>query len=119
MDKFSETYKLSKPLQEVDNLNRPKRSKGIVLVFSSVSHSVMSDSPCPQTVAHQPPLSMEFSKQGYWSGLPFPSPGDLPDTGIEPWSLALQADSLPTELQGKPIIVTLIQSDSCLYKKRR
>ena len=93
MDKFSETYKLSKPLQEVDNLNRPKRSKGIVLVLSSVSHSVMSDSPCPQTVAHQPPLSMEFSKQGYWSGLPFPSPGDLPDTGIEPWCPVLHKPS--------------------------
>ena len=86
MDKFSETYKLSKPLQEVDNLNRPKRSKGIVLVFSSVSHSVMSDSPCPQTVAHQPPLSMEFSKQEYWSWLPCPPPGDLPDPGIK-WGL--------------------------------
>ena len=43
----------------------------------------------------------KFSKQEYWSGLPFPSPGDLPDPGIEPRSLALQADSLPTELQGK------------------
>ena len=46
---------------------------------------------------------MGFSRQGYWSGLPFPSPGDLPDPGIEPRSPALQADSLPTELQGKPI----------------
>ena len=53
------------------------------------------------TVAHQAPLSMEFSRQEYWSGLPFPSPGDLPDPGIEPGSPALQADSLPTELQGK------------------
>ena len=48
------------------------------------------------------PLSVRFSRQGYWSGLPFPSPGDLPDPGIEPGSPALQADSLPTELQGKP-----------------
>ena len=38
----------------------------------------------PWTVAHQVPLSVEFSRQAYWSGLPFPSPGDLPDTGIEP-----------------------------------
>ena len=45
---------------------------------------------------------MGFSRQEYWSGLPFPSPGDLPDQGIEPGSPALQADSLPTELQGKP-----------------
>ena len=48
------------------------------------------------------PLSMRFSRQGYWSGLPFPSPGDLPNPEIEPGSPALQADSLPTELQGKP-----------------
>ena len=50
------------------------------------------------TVACQSPLSMGFSRQEYWSGLPFPSPGDLPNPGIEPWSPALQADSLPTEL---------------------
>ena len=46
--------------------------------------------------------SMEFSRQEYWSGLPFPSPGDLPDPGIEPRSPALQADMLPSELLGKP-----------------
>ena len=45
-----------------------------------------------------------FSRQEYWSGLPFPSPGDLPNTWIEPGSPALQADSLPTELQGKPLL---------------
>ena len=50
------------------------------------------------TVARQAPQSMEFSRQGYWSGLPFLSPGDLPNPGIEPRSPALQADSLPTEL---------------------
>jgi len=44
-------------------------------------------------VAHQAPLSMEFSRQKYWSGLPFPSPGDLPDPEIKPRSPALQADS--------------------------
>ena len=48
-------------------------------------------------IAHQAPLSMEFSKQEYWSGCPFPSPRDLPDPVIEPRSLALQADSLPSE----------------------
>ena len=52
----------------------------------------------PWTVAHQALLSMGFSRQEYWSGLPLPSPGDLPDQGIEPRSSALQADSLPTEL---------------------
>ena len=52
------------------------------------------------TVAHQAPLSMEFCRLEYWSGLPFPSPGDFPDLGIEPLSPpALQADSLPTILR--------------------
>ena len=55
----------------------------------------------PWTVAHQAPLSMEFSRQVYWSGLPYPSPGDLPDPGIEPRSPALQADALPSEPPGK------------------
>ena len=52
----------------------------------------------PWTIAHQTPLSMGSSKQEYWSGLPFPSPGDLPNPGIRPRSHILQADSLPTEL---------------------
>ena len=51
----------------------------------------------PQTVAHQASLSTEFSKQEYWSGLPFPSPEDLPNPGIEPGSPTLQADSLSSE----------------------
>ena len=59
----------------------------------------------PWTVAHQAPLSMGFSRQEYWSGLPFPSPGDLPNPGIEPRSPALQPNSLPTELRGKPIYI--------------
>ena len=50
------------------------------------------------TVARQAPLSIGFSRQEYWSGLPFPSPGDLSDPGIKPGSPELQADSLPTEL---------------------
>ena len=50
-------------------------------------------------------LSMEFSRQEHWSGLLFPSPGDLPDSGIETGSPALQADSLPCELPGKPMWV--------------
>ena len=52
----------------------------------------------PRTVAHKSPLSMGFSREEYWSGLPFPSPGDLPNPGIEPMSPSLQADALPTEL---------------------
>ena len=50
--------------------------------------------------SHQAPLSMRFSRQEYWSGLPFPSPGDLPDPRMEPRSLALQANSLPAEPPG-------------------
>ena len=56
----------------------------------------------PLTVAHQAPLSMGFSRQESWSGLPFPSPGDLPDPGFEPGSPALQMESLPSDLRGKP-----------------
>ena len=51
----------------------------------------------PRTVAYQAPQSMEFSRQEYWNGLPFPSPGDIPNSGIEPGSPALQADTLPSE----------------------
>ena len=72
-------------------------------VKENVSCSVVSDSLwTPWTVAHQTPLSMGFSRQEYWSGLPFPSPGDLPNPGMEPGSPPLQADSLPSELPGKP-----------------
>ena len=55
-------------------------------------------------VAHQAPLSVAFPRQEYWSGLPFPSPGDLPDPGIEPRSPTLQVDSLLSEPPGKPNI---------------
>ena len=61
----------------------------------------MSDSLQPHGLC-QTPLSMKFSRQEYWSELPFPSPGDLPDLGIEPRSPTLQADFLPSELLGKP-----------------
>ena len=68
----------------------------------------------PWTVARQAPLSMKFSRQENWSGLSFPSPGDLPDPRIEPRFPALQADSLPSQPPGKPpikidIMVILIQ----------
>ena len=62
----------------------------------------MSDSCDPMGVAHQAHLSVGFPRQEYWSGLPFPSPVDLPDARIEPRSPTLQADSLPTEPPGKP-----------------
>ena len=54
------------------------------------------------TVAYQAPPSVGFSRQEYWSGLPFPSPGDPPDPGIEPRSPTLQADALPSEPPEKP-----------------
>ena len=56
----------------------------------------------PWTVAHLALLSMGFSRQEYWSGLPFPSPGNLPDPGIEPRSPTLRADALTSEPPGKP-----------------
>ena len=56
----------------------------------------------PWTVAYQTPPSMGFSRQEYWSGLPFPSPGDLPDPGIKPVSPELQADALLSEPPGSP-----------------
>ena len=58
----------------------------------------------PWTVAHQAPLSMGFSRQEYWGGLPFPSPGDLPDPGIISKSPALQADTLTSEPPKNQII---------------
>ena len=63
----------------------------------------------PWIGARQAPVSTGFSRQEYWSGLSFPCPGDLPDPGIEPWSPALQADSLPTEPRGNPIKLTTLQ----------
>ena len=56
----------------------------------------------PWIVAYQAPPSMGFSRQEYWSGLPFPSPGDLPNPGIEPGSPALEADALISQPPGKP-----------------
>ena len=69
----------------------------------------------PWTVARQPPLSMGFSRQEYWSGLLFPSPGDLPNPGIEPGSSALQADSWPTELQRNRVPCSCLGHDESLF----
>ena len=68
----------------------------------SLSRVQLIATPC--TVAYMAFPSIGFSKQEYWSGLPFPSPAGLPDSGIEPVSPALQADSLPSELQESPSI---------------
>ena len=77
-----------------------------ILAVSPGSDLVANSCPTPetqQTEACQAPVSMGFSRQEYWSVLPFPSPGDLPNPGIKPRFPALQADSLPTELQEKPV----------------
>ena len=87
MDNLGETNVITKVLV-----------KGKVKLLSRVQLFVT-----PWTVAYQAPPSMGFSRQEYWSGLPFPSPGDLPDPGIEPRSPTLQADALPSEPPGKPV----------------
>ena len=66
----------------------------------SLSHVLLFAT--PWTVAYQAALSMGFSRQEYWSGLPFPSAGDLRSQGMEPGSPTLQADALPSEPPGKP-----------------
>ena len=84
-----------------------------ILIKGKGSRSVVSDSfATPWTVACQALLSMGFSRQEYWSGLPFPSPGDLPDSGIEPGSPALEADALTSEPPGKPL---LIKGEGTMY----
>ena len=72
------------------------------LSTETVSCSVVFDFAIPWTVACQEALSMEFSRQEYWSGFPFPSPGDLPNPGIESWYLTLQSDSLHLRHLGSP-----------------
>ena len=67
----------------------------------------------PWTVTGQAPLSMEFSRQEYWGGLPFPSPRDLPDPEIEPGCPALQIYSLPTEPPGKPYVFCCAYAQRC------
>ena len=84
-----------------------KHFKAFLMCYVCVfSHSVVSDSVTPWTVARQAPLSKEFSRQEYWSRLPFPTPGDLPDPGIEPESLvspALAGRIFATVPPGKPM----------------
>ena len=75
------------------------KNKTSVCVCESLSHVRLCD--LMDYIACQAPVSMEFSRQEYWNGLPLPSPGDLPDLGIEPWSPVLQANSLPSETPGK------------------
>ena len=76
---------------EVSDSMKVKQSLSRVRLFATL-----------RTVARQAPLSMGFPRQEYWSGLPFPSPGDPPDPGIEPWFPALQAESLLSQPLRKP-----------------
>ena len=79
-------------------------TKGVAYNLLLFSCSLVSDSfVTPWTVALQAPLSMEFPRQEYWSGLPFPSPGDLPDLGFEPMSLALTGRFFTVGPLGMPI----------------
>ena len=81
-------------------LTLPECSRAVCVC---VNRSVMSYSDDNMDYSCQAPLSMEFSRQEYWSGLPFSSSGDLPHLGIEPRSPTLQAESLPSETAGKPL----------------
>ena len=73
----------------------------------------------PWTIAHQALLFMGFSRQEYWSGLPFPSPGDLPKPRIEPRSPTLQTNALPSESPGKPMSINKVHSINISYKYMR
>ena len=93
--------------QDIENAWRSYCPQGVYSITRKLKVKLLSNVRLfvtPWAVAYQAPLSMGFSRQEYWSGLPFPSPGDLPDPGIEPGSPALQADTWPSELQGRSII---------------
>ena len=94
-------------MQERFNKDLEEIKKSQYIMNNAINEQVKSLShvrlfATPWTVAHQAPPSMGFSRQEYWSGLPFPSLGDLPDPGIKPRSPALQADTLTSEPPGKP-----------------
>ena len=96
-------------LLEIGFIQPPRPSLGQVQTVANPGRKVKvkSLSPVwlfrtPWTIAYQAPPSMGFSRQEYWSGLPFPAPGDLPDPGIELQSLAFQVDALTSEPPGKP-----------------
>ena len=86
--------------REIKSHPMPVSSPALLLA----NHSVVSESVTLWAVARQAPLSMGLSRQEYWSGLPCPPPGDLLDPGMKPWFPTLQADSLPSEPPGKPMM---------------
>ena len=81
-------------------LTKAENIKKMKVKVKSLSHVQLFAT--PWTVAHQAPPSKGFSRQEYWSGSPFPSPGDLPDPGLNLHLLHLQSDSLPSSYQGSP-----------------
>ena len=89
-------------------LNELSVTKRQILYAGSVAQSCPTLFDPMDCIAHQAPPSMGFSRQEYWSGLPFPSPGDLPDSGIEPGSPSLQADALPSKPPGIHFILSKI-----------
>ena len=97
-------FQKDNPLQYIWEHLQKETSDGkwcemLVVVVESLCHIRL----CDPMVPSPPGSSMGFPRQKYWSGLPFPPPGDLPHPGIKPASPALQADSLPTEPPGKPV----------------
>ena len=107
---LSDPMDCSPPGSSIHRIFQARVLKWGAIAFSSVSHSIVSQLfETPWTAACQAPLSMGFSRQEYWSGLPFPSPGDLPDLGIETGSPTLHADSLLSEPPGKlPVLCSCI-----------
>ena len=87
----------------------------IAVIMVKKLHSCVLLLVIPWTAACPTPLSMEFSRQEYWNGLPFPSPGDLPNLGIKPRSPALSADSFPGEPQGNFTLVPLSVISTSFY----
>ena len=111
--------------QENSPLKPPKRRE---TCFRLLNHNKVSEVKslshvqlfvAPWTIDYQVPPSMGFSRQEYWSGLPFPAPGDLPNPGIEPQSPALQADALPSEPPGNSqttILNDINNKNLCMFK---
>ena len=87
----------------------------LFLTFEAKSLSRVQLFVVPWTVAYKAPLSIEFSRKEYWSGLPFPSPGDLPHPGIEPRSPTLQADALLSEAPRKPPVIHTFPFNNCFF----
>ena len=91
------------PWKKIFHANRDQKKAGVAILIVVLIYISLIIIMTPWIVAHQAPPSMGFSRQEYWTGLPFPSPGDLPSPGIEPRSPTLQADALLPEPQGEPL----------------